>query len=304
MTRKIRTIISFAIISYCMIMSSCRGSVPTAIATGEANSSSTELIEIQKPTLTSTPEPINPVEGYAVLAEKDDYSDVGMTDLPVDYIDNARVREALLGLGWKSEQIHELEGFDRNSLQTELDWLEDVADENDVVLFYVSAHGTYLSDNIAWAEFVPIEWSQIISLRRLLIVDACTAGEFTDAIKRDPKPHISIAAVDKDELGWKGLEEEGLPIVGGVFTYYFTEALSSTAADSNNDGLISVREAAKYSEEKQRTYMHEVVFAVPQFVEDFHAIGYEPDKDPTYPDVIVDDTIIEQLFLKLDTYMK
>jgi hypothetical protein len=205
---------------------------------------------------------------------------------------------------WKNEQIHELKGFDSNSLKTELDWLENVADENDVVLFYVTAHGKYLSDNIAWSDLVPTEWRQIGSLRRLLIVDACTAGEFTDSVNHDPKPHISIASVDKDELGWKGLEEEGLPIVGGVFTYYFAEAISSTNADSNGDGLISVREAAKYAEEEQNKYMHEVVFLVPQFVEDFHVIGYEPEKDPTYPDVIVDDTIIEQLFLKLDAYAK
>jgi hypothetical protein len=98
MTRKSKTIISFAIIIFSMIMSNCSGNAPTAAA-GESVSSPTKSIEIQKSVPTSTPEPINPVEGWAVLAEKDDYSDVGMTDLPVDYVDNTRMREALLGLG-------------------------------------------------------------------------------------------------------------------------------------------------------------------------------------------------------------
>lgn len=300
---KKRIIIIEIIITLSVIMVSCSGNTNTSFVVLETDTSQSESIEKQTDAETSASEPENPVEGWAVLAAKDDYSDVGMTDLLVDYIDTKRMRDALLGLGWDSEQIHVLNGFDRDSLQKELDWLEVAADENDVVLFYITGHGKYLSDIIAWSDFFPMEWSQITSLRRLLIVDSCMAGEFTDAVKRDPLPHISIAAVDKDELGWKGLEEEGLPIVGGVFTYYFAEAISSTWADTiHSDGLISIREAAKFAEEKQREYMHEVVFAVPQFVEDFHTIGYEPEKDPTYPDVIVDDTIIEELFLDLNMY--
>ena len=48
------------------------------------------------------------VEGWAVLAEKDDYKDVEMSDLLVDYIDITRMRQALEDLGWDPDQIHDL----------------------------------------------------------------------------------------------------------------------------------------------------------------------------------------------------
>ena len=243
--------------------------------------------------------PDNPVEVWAVLAAKDDYSDVGMTDMLVEYIDLNRVRDALISLGWDMEQMHLLKGFDQMDLKAELDWLQENADENDLVFFYVTAHGTYLRNNILWNSIFPPEWAKITSSNRVLVVDSCSAAEFTNSINDDPNPHLSIAAVDADEYGWKGIEEEGLPIVGGIFTFYFTEALVDPLADANGDGLVSVQEAALVTEEKQREYMHEVVFAVPEFVENYPGIGVEPEKDKTFPDVIVDDTIGIQLNLSV-----
>jgi len=240
------------------------------------------------------------VEYYAVLAAKDDYSDVGMSDLLVDYIDLKRVRDALLAQGWNLDQMHSLKGFDQADLLEELNWLEENADQNDVVFFYITAHGFYLRENINWAGFFPEQWSEIPSYKRILVVDSCSAAEFTNQIADDPKPHLSIAAVDSDEYGWKGLEEEGLPIIGGIFTYYFTEALSGPSVDRNGDGFISVQEAAWVAEVKQREYMHDVVFAVPEFVEMYHEIGVEPEKDETFPDVIIDDALGEELDLSME----
>ncbi|MCJ7735033.1 MAG: caspase family protein [Anaerolineales bacterium] len=239
----------------------------------------------------------NPVEGWAVLAEKDDYSEVGMSELPVDYIDISRMRGALEKLGWDPAQIHDLKEFDQEALKTELDWLEENADGNDLVFFYVTGHGTYLRKNIAWSSFFPQEWAQIPAITRILVVDACTAAEFTIPIEGDPNPHLSIAAVDKDEYGWKGLEEEGLPIIGGIFTFYFAEALVDLAADGDGDGKVSIQEAVLAAETKQREYMHKVVFAVPEFVENYHGLGVEPEKDESFPDVIVFDSIEEPVFL-------
>ena len=242
------------------------------------------------------------VEGWAVLAEKDDYKDVGMADLIVDYIDIIRVREALVKQGWDPDQIHDLKEFTRKDLEEELDWLEENADDNDIVFFYVTSHGNYLSEVVSWRKFFGEQWAQIPSQQRLLLVDSCTAAHFTNAVKSDPGSHLSIAAVDGDEYGWKGLEEEGLPIVGGVFTYYFVEALENPAsdADTDGDGLVSVQEAVLWAEDQQQIYMHEVVFAVPEFIESYHAIGVSPELDPASPDVIMDDSIGEALFLGLD----
>jgi hypothetical protein len=110
---------------------------------------------------------------------------------------------------------------------------------------------------------------------------------------------LAIAAVDEDEYGWKGLEEENLPIVGGIFTYYFVEALTDPAADANENGRISVQEAALAAEKQQRSYMHQEVFAVPEFVEMYHNIGVQPEKDPSFPDVIIGDSLGEELYLEV-----
>ncbi len=242
----------------------------------------------------------DPVEGWAVLAEKDDYKDVEMTDMLTDYIDTIRMRQALEASGWNPDQIHEAREFDRESIQVELDWLEENADENDIVIIYVAAHGNYLSNVLNWNSFFPEEWSQILSKRQVLIIDVCRAGKFTKAVAGDAEPHLAIASTDVNEFGWRGLEEEGLPIIGTVFTYYFSAALSDPNADTDGDGKVSVQEAALMAEAQQRTYMQDVVLVVPEFLQSFHAIGAHPEEYADYPDVLIDDTLGEALFLTLE----
>lgn len=244
----------------------------------------------------------NVVDGWAVLAEKDDYSDVDMADLPVDYINIIRLRQTLENSGWNPNHIHDLREFDRETLKGELDWLEENADENDVVFLYVAAHGTYLSKVVLWSEFFADEWKQIPSQRRLLVVDSCKAANLTSAVSSDPSQNLSVAAVAGDEYGWSGVEEENLPIIGGIFTNYFADAFDDPDADTNSDGMVSVQEAVLMAEGQQRTYMHDVVLAVPEFREMFHSLGVSPEKDPAYPHVVVKDTISEPLFLALDAY--
>jgi hypothetical protein len=68
-----------------------------------------------------------PVDGWAVLAEKDYYEGLNMADLPVDYINITRMRQTLEGAGWNPDHIHDLREFNRETLQVELDWLEETA---------------------------------------------------------------------------------------------------------------------------------------------------------------------------------
>ena len=262
------------------------------------------------PLPTATPQPTEPsadgvVQGWAVLAEKDDYKDVGMADLLVGYIGIIQLRQVLEGSGWEADHIHEVREFDRESLQEELDWLEGKADRDDVVLLYVASHGMYLNKVLSWSGFFAAEWEQIPSHRRLLVIDSCQAANYTGVVRKDPAPYLSIAAVAGDEYGWSGLEEEGLPVIGGVFTHYFAAAFSDPAADADADGngWISVQEAALLAEGQQRTYMHEVVFAVPAFVQSYRDLGVSPDQDPEFPRVVVDDTIGEPLYLVLQAYL-
>jgi hypothetical protein len=254
------------------------------------------------PSASSLPLDAGEVSGWAVLAEKDDYSDVDMTNLPVGYIGIKQMRQVLEDAGWNAEQIHDVAEFDRETLQDHLDWLEDNAAEDDLVLVYVASHGRYLRDVMLWDEFFPEEWEEIPSQRRVLVIDSCQAANYADVVSGDPAPYLSVAAVDGDEYGWSGLEEEGLPIIGGVFTHHFAAAFGDASADGDGDGCVSVQEAALAAEEGQRRYMHEVVFAVPEFLEMYHQGGSFPDEDPTFPDVIVDDAIGEPLCLTLDTY--
>lgn len=254
------------------------------------------------PTATPTPTATagdGVVNGWAVLAERDYYSEYEMSDLPVDYINISRVHQLLLDLGWQEDRIRELREFGQQDLREALEWLADHADEDDVVYFHVSAHGLFLHRGVHWSTFFPANWTEVPSQRRVLVVNACRAAIFTGAVNDDPRPHLSVAATGRDEDGWAGLEEEGLPIIGEVFTYYFVAAFDDPDADLDSNGAVSVQEATLYAEEQQRTYMHEVVFAVPEFLEMFQKAGF-PTDDPEYPHVVVDDTIGKPLYLVLD----
>ena len=242
------------------------------------------------------------VRGWAVLAEKDTYDDVGMTNLPVDHIGLVQMRQVLEEAGWEAAGIREVREFDAALLQQNLDWLADQADNDDVVVLYIAAHGKYLGDVLNWTTTIPAEWQQIASDRRLLVIDACQAAKYTGAMAGDPNPYLSIAAVDRDEYAWSGLEEEGLPIIGGVFTHYFTAAFDQPAADGDGDGWVSAQEAALLAEIQQRAYMHDVVFAVDEFVAMYHKSGIYPDRDPQFPHVILEDSIGGPLYLDLAAY--
>lgn len=267
----------------------------------QASAESEPTVAVEESTLEAEdPRGDGVVRGWAVLAEKDNYDDVEMTNLPVDYIGITQLHQLLLDLGWQETNIHEAREFDRESLTAELDWLAANADQDDLVFFYVAAHGNYLRKVLRWSDFFGNEWEQIPSEYQLLLIDSCQAANYTAAIASDPEPYLSIAAVAGDEYGWSGLEEEGLPIIGGVFTHYFVLAFQDLEADTDGDGQVSVQEAALWAETQQRAYMHEVVFAVPEFVEDYHAIGSYPDEDPDFPHVVVQDTVGAPVFLELE----
>lgn len=239
------------------------------------------------------------VDGWAVLAEKDDYKDVGMTDLPVGYINTVQLRQLLLDFGWQESHIRELREFNREDLRQALGWLAANADEDDLVFFYVAAHGKFLREVVRWGDFIADDWAAVPSRQRVIVVDACQAAQLTAAVRGDPQPYLAIAAVDEREYGWSGLPEEGLPIIGGVFTHYFAAAFLDLEADADGNGTVSFQEAARHAEGGQRTYMHDVVFAVPAFVEMYHEIGASPEQDPEFPHVVVDDTFGHPIYLEI-----
>lgn len=274
-------------------------------AAANLNAHSSTLAVNPSPTPTMVPEASRPVEGWAVLVVKEDYRDVGMSDLTTGFINLYQIR-ALLGYsGWRDDHILELrDDFGRGELREALVWLASNTDQNDVALLYILGHGSFLSDHLDWDGFFAEDWASVDSERRVLIVEACEAGAFTAEIKGDPGPYLSVAAVDADEFGWVGLWEEGLPVIGGVFSHYFVAAFSDPTVDTDEDGTVSVQEAALSAEGKQRAYLQDVVLAVPEFLEMYHELGALPEEDPDFPDVILDDALEEPLYLALDAYLE
>jgi hypothetical protein len=269
---------------------------PTSTQTKIPPSPTTTTFSTHSPTLTPESANDNPIDGWAVLADKNDYSDVDMTDLPLDYINLERIRQVLIDAGWREDHILELLEFDQTSLREALKWLAEQADENDLVFAYISSHGLYLYQNVHWEDFILMDWVMIKGAARVLILETCRAGAFTPTLKYDTKPHLLIGAVGNDEDAWAGLEEEGLPIIGSIFTYYFTTAFTDPEADGDGDGAVSIQEAALYAEQHQRAYMHDVVFEVPEFKEMFVEAGLAIE-DPTYPHVVIDDTFGSPIIL-------
>ena len=128
------------------------------------------------------------------------------------------------------------------------------------------------------------------------------AGEFTEPVNNDPKPHISLGHCSAGEVGWAGIPEEGLPIIGSVWTYYFANALCNSTADSDENGFVSVEEAFAFSTPLVQKYMNETVFAVPEFLEMYHDIGVFPEGYDAYPHPVMDDQYPEQLYLNLSYF--
>jgi hypothetical protein len=287
---KSRTI--FLAIILTLIISGCNGKKPEfeQVVSDPSPTITPTPKDTPTPTITPSPTP-TPVGAWAVLAEKDDYSDVGKSDMLVDYIDIKRMEESLLALGWPSAQIHTLIEYDQKAIEDELIWILQNADEDDIIFFYITGHGSYLRQYIDWHNFFPMLWEQIPSPNRVLIVDMCTAAEFTNAVNGDPHPHLSIASVDFDEYAWKCLKDEELPIIGAIFTYYFADALLNPKANINGDKIVSVQEAALFAEERQREFMQKEIFSNPEFLQGYHDLGSYPEKDPTFPDVIIDDAL-------------
>ncbi len=301
----------------CLILLACRPTLPSVTpapptVTSLPAVSSTTSAPTTQPTASAAPLPSATLtltsashlagdgiaNGWAVLAEKDNYDDVHMTNLSIGYTNTLQLRQLLLDSGWQASRIREAREFDRSSLRQSLDWLAKNADADDVALLYVAAHGTYMSDVIRWSDFIAADWAAVQSQQRILVMDTCQAGALTAALKGDSRPYLAIAAVDKGEYGWFGLEEEGLPIMGGVFTHYWAAAFANPEADADGNGQISAQEAARLAEKQQRAYMHDVVLAVPQFLDGYHKLGIYPERDPGFPHVIVDDGIGQSVYLR------
>lgn len=237
------------------------------------------------------------IDNWAVLLEMNEFPE-GWSDLPVEYINTERMQGALSSLGWKNDQMYIVhDNLTVKTVQEALIWLVTHADDTDIVLFYIFTHGMWMRRILQWNTWFPKEWQKLNTLKKILIVDSCFAEEFIEPLKIDPSPHISLACCSADEVAWAGLEEEGLPIIGSVWNYYFTNALCNLSADLDTNGVISIEEAYDFSVPLVQQYMKENVFTVPEFLESYHNIGIYPENFDTYPNPIMDDGFSDHLFI-------
>jgi len=243
------------------------------------------------------------VQGWAVVVEMDDYPDA-YQDLPVGYINSQRVTSLLLGFGWNGTHIQALQGnVTSGNLSQALDWLDGNSDEDDLVLLYVSMHGSWLSRVILWDKWVPQRWRAIGSQRKLLIIDTCNSGHFIAPFANESAGQVSMAGCSEGELEWAGLEEENLPIIGSVWEYFLTYAFSLQSADVDQDGWVSVEEAFNSSVTLTQAYMRETVFAVSEFVEMYRQAGVDPDRVGPYPNPVILDCLPGPFVLDLKFYV-
>ena len=242
------------------------------------------------------------VDGWAVLLEMNEFPE-GWTDMPVDFINSERMQTVLLSLGWQRDHIYVAhDNLTISVVQEAVEWLVNNADCDDIALLYIFTHGSWMRNILLWNDWFPVEWERLTSTK-VLMVDTCGAEEFIEPIRNDSSPHISLAHCSAHEVGWAGLEEEGLPIIGSVWNYYFCNALLNASADFDHNGLVSIEEAFNFSTPLVQEYMNETVFAVPEFLQMYHDIGIYPEDYDAYPHPVMDDEYLGQLHLDLTYYV-
>jgi hypothetical protein len=199
-------------------------------------------------------------DGWAAIMEINEYPE-GWTDIPTNYIDTQRWVDTLTTLGWQeSHMLIVNEAFDLAQVVEAIQFLIDNTDENDITFLYIAAHGMWLNNTIAQNDTFVDTWEEIPSQNKLLFIDSCTAGRFTELAADDPNPEIAISAVGANEYSWAGIEEEGLPILGSVWNYFFTNAILNSSADADSNGDVSVEEAYGFAYPLTRAYYEDYVY--------------------------------------------
>lgn len=240
---------------------------------------------------------VGPDKTWVVIMELEEYPD-GYTDLITDFESARRMESMFLKMGVESDHMRiVLDQMDRSDVLDSLEWLDGNADKDDVVFFYVAAHGQWLAREVMWEAFISEEWLDLDIRNKVLMIDSCLSGKFIKGYDENPEAGMAIASVASNELGWAGLEEEGLPIIGSVWTHYFTESVLDEKADLNGDKLITMEEALNYADPQVTAYMRDEVFAVEEFLKMYHDAGIYPLEVETYPNPVFHNNFEKDLVL-------
>jgi hypothetical protein len=235
------------------------------------------------PTIVSGQPQSNPREGWAVLLEMDDYPGTG-SDLPTGFSDLHKWQSILTTLGWQTHHIQLYQdSLTRAVGEAALYFLALNADANDVILFYIFAHGNFIQNEMEWSDWFPTAWLNLASQEKLLVVSACGSEAIIEPVKTDSAGHVLLASARSGEYSWAGLPEERLPIIGDIFNHFLTNALVNNLADLNADGEVVVEEAFEFALPLTREYVSSVVFpAFPYYAAMCNNIAPTPVMDDGY----------------------
>ncbi|MFH7024647.1 MAG: GUN4 domain-containing protein [Heteroscytonema crispum UTEX LB 1556] len=180
------------------------------------------------------------------------------------------------------DHVKLLSNPDSFTMQSEIEQLfMEKCQKDDIVLLYFSGHGYRHEDGNLFfvshntqinsqgglrigtavnAKFIHESYmSRSPSKRQVLILDCCFSGAFAEGMSAKKAFVISIKNEIEQQLGGEGravltsstatqpsFEDAG----GGVYTQYLVEGIEKGAADTNNDGVITVDELHQYAKRK------------------------------------------------------
>jgi len=243
------------------------------------------------------------VEGWAAILEMNNFPEGWSSAPSMNFTNSKMLLHTLIELGWQTDHIYiKHDNLTTSNVKEAVEWLVNNTSVDDIALLYIFTHGSWMRREILWNDWFPSMWQKVDTSRRILMIDTCAAGEFIEPVRNDPEPHMSLAHCSTGEVAWAGIPEEGLPIIGSVWNYYFTNALRNSTADSDRNGFVSVEEAFNLSTPLVQKYMNETVFAVPEFLKSYHDIGIYPENYDAYPHPVIDDQYPGQLYLDLRYY--
>ena len=234
--------------------------------------------------------PDGKTEHWALLVGVANYSspDVKSPYCDCDAID---FKSVLVHHGWQSDHIRVLvnEQATGSNILEGLQWLDEMADQDDLVIYFHSAHGsddhirTY--EGALWAYELDLELLQCGAENILVVLDCCESGGFIPYLKLTNR--VILTSSKSNEYG------TAFDILrNGAFTYFLVDetgtwskqsgwptpkegkdgAFARKSCDTNHDGWISAEEAYAYA-----------AIYTPRFVREQWGVSQHPQIYDGYP---------------------
>jgi hypothetical protein len=228
---------------------------------------------------------IVPEKIWVVTHEVNTY-EAGFSQLDVGFINTERLKNTFQSFGENVEILSFRDSTDSDSVKESLRWLDDNASKDDLILFYIGAHGSWIRKKLGFQFWFSKLWNDIKCENKIFLVDSCNSEIFINRFKDNTDfTGIASSACTSDELGWWGVEEEGLPINGSVWVKYLTDSIIDPNADTNENGYISFEEAFYHSRVLTQGYMRDYVLVNDNFRKDLKLENF-PYLEEKYPNPV------------------